>query len=179
MNAEKWQDRYYVTLKGEEYRGYKDVSFSLFRVDMPEVLIANLLKPFDIDPKSEENIYIASYVEQTFSLKYVTKLIEYFGKWEEMKIVITLADKPATNLMGVGAIPVGGLQDFYMFSSMEGYPLNFKVWGYYDLRQCKEIETAPMFDSKIGEMIADADQTISDLENTNPADISEGIPFSF
>jgi hypothetical protein len=140
MKDEKWLDRYYVYLKAKEYRDYKDVTFFLFRVDMPEELIANLLKPLGIDPKSEENIYVPSQVEQTFSLKHVTKLVEYFGNWDRTEIIVKLADKPSPNVVGVRAIPVGGLQDFYMFSNAEGYPLNFKVWGYYDLRNCEEIE---------------------------------------
>lgn len=173
MNDEKWQDRYYVYLETEEYRGYKDVHFMLFRVDMPEELIASLLKPLGLDPKSEENIYIPSLVEQTFSLKHVTRLIDYFGNWDRTKIIVRLADKPSSHRVGVGAIPVGGMEDFYMFSDMEGYPLNFKVWGYYNLTGCDPID----IDQKIGEMIADDDQTIAELENANPADLSEGLPF--
>jgi hypothetical protein len=140
MNDEKWQDRYCVYLKAKEYRGYKDVAFFLCRIDMPEVLIANLVKPLGIDLKSEENIYIPSLVEQTFSLKHVTKLIDYFSTWDRTSIIVRLADKPSPGVIGVRAIPVGGLQDFYMFSNAEGYPLDFKVWGYYDLRNCEEIE---------------------------------------
>jgi hypothetical protein len=160
MNGEKWLDRYYVNLKAEEYAGYKDVIFCLFRVDMPEVLIANLLKPLGIDPKAEENINVTSLVEETFSLKHVTKLIEYFGNWDRTKIIVKLADKPSPGFIGVGALPVGGLQDIYMFSDTDGYPLDFKVRGYYDLREYKPID----IDKKIGEMIADSDQTIADLE---------------
>jgi hypothetical protein len=140
MNYEKWLNRYYITLKAEEYAGYKDVIFCLCRIDMSEELIANLVKPLGIDLKSEENIYIPSQVEETFTLKQVTKLIDYFSTWDRTSIIVRLADKPSPGVIGVKAIPVGGLQDFYMFSTAEGYQLDFMVWGYCDLRKWEEIE---------------------------------------
>ena len=35
--------------------------------------------------------------------------------------------------MGVGAIPVGGGDDFQMLNREPGYNLPFKVWGYFNL----------------------------------------------
>lgn len=45
-----------------------------------------------------------------------------------------------SNEMGVGAVAVGGLQDFLMISENPVYSLPFKVWGYYDLRHYERVE---------------------------------------
>jgi hypothetical protein len=37
--------------------------------------------------------------------------------------------------MGCGAIPIGGLEDFYQLCKEEEWTLPFELWGYYDLRQ--------------------------------------------
>ena len=46
----------------------------------------------------------------------------------------------ANNTMGVGAIPVGGGQDFHMLDKAPHYSLPFKVWGYFDLRGCELVD---------------------------------------
>jgi hypothetical protein len=50
---------------------------------------------------------------------------------EEQKLPIP------NNMMGVGAIAVGWGDDFYMLCNKPEYPLPFKVWGYFDLRDCE------------------------------------------
>jgi hypothetical protein len=39
------------------------------------------------------------------------------------------------NIMGYGAIPIGGPEDFYQLCKEEEWTLPFELWGYYDLRQ--------------------------------------------
>jgi hypothetical protein len=47
--------------------------------------------------------------------------------------------------MGVGALPVGGGDDFYMLSEKPEYSLPFKVWGYFNLVGCTLIDNSDTY----------------------------------
>lgn len=63
-------------------------------------------------------------------LVYLTHRRFHLLPIEEEKLPI------ANNMMGLGAIAVGGGDDFYMLYNAPEYPLPFKVLGYFDLREC-------------------------------------------
>jgi len=136
---EKWEGRYYVTLKvnnfshrGEKYDG---IEIALFQISMDENEAKDLLAPFGITSDQEDYIFSVSCVEETFTEKQADELINYFEKsYPETTGRKELADQPQKNHIGLGAIPVGGDTDCFEFYNNEIFPFNYKVCGYYDTR---------------------------------------------
>jgi len=124
-----WEGRYLVSATAKEFSQYKDVSFSIFRDDMPLEECEALTKPFDItDPQA------MSYADQTFTLEQAEQIKAWLED-PDVSVNIKPAMTPKQNCMSVSAIPVGGLQNFISFHRFPNYPLSFKIAGYYDLRQ--------------------------------------------
>jgi hypothetical protein len=51
--------------------------------------------------------------------------------------------KPTEAGLGVGALPVGGGDGFYMLDKADEYDLDFKVWAYYDIRREELLKPTP------------------------------------
>ncbi len=132
----KSEPRYWVTLIADEFDGYSEVPFTLFHTtEMSNEELARLVV---LAPGRSINdlahSYTVSAIEQTFSKTEVKQLYAYFKQQGNVRLRARRAYSPPNNSMGVGAIPVGGGNDFYTFSEVPGYSLPFKVWGYFDLR---------------------------------------------
>jgi len=136
--ADLWDNsepRYFIWVVESNFEGYPEVSFALFHPEMtaedlrPLVILAPGRTMDDVT-----HYYTASYIEQTFSKAEVKHLYAYFRARGGARLKVCRAHAPTNDVMGVGAIPVGGGNDFYMFSEEAGYSLPFKVWGYFDLK---------------------------------------------
>jgi len=132
---DKSKPRYWVTLITDEFDGYSEVPFTLFHTEMSNEELAPLVV---LAPgRSIDDVahwYTASAIEQTFSKAEVKQLYAYFKQRGNVRLKARRAGPPTNDSMGVGAIPVGGGNDFYTFSEEPRYSLPFKVWGYFDLR---------------------------------------------
>ena len=93
----------------------------------------------------EKNFYLASAVDELFTREeaeaFVAYLKERYGDdtarmWEYPTPV------PACN-MGLGDIPVGGGVSTCLVQWKEGYPFDFEVEGYYDLRDLEPTHREP------------------------------------
>jgi len=51
--------------------------------------------------------------------------------------------KPTEGGIGVGTLPVGGGDGFYMLDKADEYDLDFKVWAYYDIRREELLKPTP------------------------------------
>jgi hypothetical protein len=144
---ELWPGRYYVFAIVKKFEDigniYKNVLFTIFQNEMPEDEAISLLKPFGFTPDDEYWMYEKSYAEETFSAEQANELIPFLEGYRDTKAYLKPASKPSPKhgeiLSGVGCLAVGGGSEFYMFSNTPGYSLSIKVWGYYDLRQCKYV----------------------------------------
>lgn len=130
-----WEGRYLVSAMAEEYKGHKDVRFSIFQDEMSEGEIQALLEPF-----GETNLYLASYVDMTFTNEQAEQIKKYLeANNPDVTVTINPASIPG-KFMSVSVLPVGGPQDFYMFYKADGYALDYKILGYYDLRQHEQLQ---------------------------------------
>lgn len=128
-----------VTTVVKEYDGRKDVAFHWFYDGKrtPPRPYAELVKNYD--PTDRNASYSEDCIDEMFTEDEANQLVAYLNRThgddgphiiEEEKLPI------ANNMMGLGAIAVGGGDDFYMLYNAPEYPLPFKVLGYFDLREC-------------------------------------------
>ena len=137
---EIWPGRYSVILIAHEYAGYKDVEIQLFQKSISEEEASRLLQPFGITEKDEEYYRDAvSQIEETFSIEQVEQLINHFSKRQGTKIEIVPAYIPMPKHFGIGLYPEGFSSELITFNKADNYPLDFEVWGYYELKDCEQL----------------------------------------
>jgi len=145
LKTKEWEGRFFVDVVASEYsargRAFKDVSFKLFREDMPEAESTQLLNTcglFAEDFDDRDYCYTRSYVEETFNREQVKALRSFFSDWDGTTVHVSPADIPQGGYMGVGAEAVGGLTGFHTFVKAEQVPgsFGFAFCGYFDLRGC-------------------------------------------
>jgi len=125
---ELWPGRYMVRAD------YPDGKMILFQNDMTVEQARELLEPLGFSPDDEKNPYIQSLAEETFTEEEADKLIAFMESFKDTKAEKVPALKPTEGGIGVGALPVGGWDGFYMLDRMDNYDLPFKAWAYYDMR---------------------------------------------
>jgi hypothetical protein len=103
---------------------------------MTEEELKELLEPLGFTSEMENYLYICSYAEETFSIEQAQELLLYLES-EGVSARIRVATKPDKDIIGFGALPVGGETDFLLISEMENYNLSFKVNAYIDFRQAE------------------------------------------
>jgi hypothetical protein len=143
---------YCVTTITREYRGCKNVTFQWFRSEP-----GTTRRPYgelitDYDPRDEHRGYAEGAIDELFTADEAAELAAYLDREHGNHAVttITKADPPIRNdVMGVGAIPVGGGDDFYMLCEKPGYSLRYKVWGYYDLVGCELIDGSDVYRERL------------------------------
>ena len=140
----KSEPRYYASLVTPGYKGWQDVEFHLFHTEMSEAEMSELVV---LAPnRTIEDVskwYTGTAIEQTFSRAEVLQLYDYFKvNYEGDCLKLKRAHAPGNHCMGYGAYAVGGGDDFYMFDHVENYSLPFKVWGYFNLRDCERVGEA-------------------------------------
>jgi hypothetical protein len=133
---------YKVTTMVSKYHGCKNVQFIWFRCEPgPQKRpYAELIENYD--PEGDQ-YYAEDHIEELFTEDEAQSLKAYLDRehGHEGTTTISEADLPyPNNLMGVGAIAVGGGDDFYQLCDEPEYSLPFKVWGYFDLVGCELLD---------------------------------------
>jgi len=124
---------------------YKDVWINWFvnRNEVDESPVPYKDAIVDYDPTTDKG-YTEEYVKELFTEVEAKVFSAYLLAVHGPDVTTTL--KEITLPMDckkkgpVGAMAVGGSNDFHMLSEESGYNLKFKVWGYYDVRGCERIE---------------------------------------
>jgi hypothetical protein len=134
---------YRVRTTVKAFSGCRDVVFKWFRHAMPQGRrpYADLIR--DYEPGNRAMSYAEGLVEELFTWDEARQLRGYLEQHDrdEGETVIEEVSLPIENSwMGVGALPVGGGDDFYMLSEAPEYSLPFKVWGYFNLVGCTRID---------------------------------------
>jgi hypothetical protein len=94
--------------------------------------------------RGEPHSYEQDYVEELFTREEADQLAEYLRTAHDTDVSIEPISTPVPgNIMGVGAIAVGGPCDFYMLSDEDGYSLPFKAWGYYSIEPLDVVRKSP------------------------------------
>ena len=135
--AELWPGRYYVDAD------YPDGKMRLFQPEMEEEEVRELLEPYGFTPDNLNYLYIKSQAEETFTEEQADKLIAFMESFKDTKAEKVPALKPTEGGIGVGALPVGGGDGFYMLDKADEYDLDFKVWAYYDIRREELLKPTP------------------------------------
>ena len=139
-----------LSLTADEYyhrgRIYKDVTFSLFKDDYKELDLdypALIKAPQPTKPSEAwtDWHYAKDFINaDLFTPEEVEQVRSYFAG----KTNVTLKTKPYTDfpigaIISVGAVPIGGLTDVYMFDKSEGFDCPISFRGFFDLRVCREV----------------------------------------
>jgi len=78
-----------------------------------------------------------SAVDELFTLNQARNLANYLASSfdnREAHHKIEHGDFPfEPDQSGISDVPVGGMRDLWILPEVEGYPLGFNVWGFYDL----------------------------------------------
>lgn len=128
----------------DDYRGFKDVQFHWFvskrqeSIIMPEKAITGYTK---LDERGR--FYALDYMNELLTENEVEALRTYLKENHDTDLEAVEVKLPiwGAGTMGVGALPVGGLTDFYMLAYEDNYDLDVPIWGYYDLGSCEEVKT--------------------------------------
>jgi hypothetical protein len=133
----------------KEFHGHRNVMLEFFvegrkqRLFGPDgslgIAYSDVIKDYDVSD------YCARYAEGAVEECFTEAEANEFIAWTKQHrndhgAMITPVTLPISkNSMGCGAVPVGGLVDHLMVGEAEDYDLPFKVYGYFDLRQCEQI----------------------------------------
>lgn len=137
---EKLPKLYGVTSVVKKYDNYKEVPFNWFVSDRKKPLI-----PYEkaIMNYVKGDGYSEGAIDESFTKQEADQLVTYLQREHKEAILETniVEEKLpiASNSMGFGATPVGGGDGFYMLEKEKNYNLPFKIWGYFDLRNCKNV----------------------------------------
>lgn len=132
--AELWPGRYYVEADYPE--GY----MMLFQPEMTDEEARELLEPYGL-----KTPYAKSLAEETFTEEQADKLVAFMESFKGTKAEKRPALKPTEAGIGVGALPVGGDDGFFMLDKTDEYDLPFKVWAYFK----ESLESTPEEDEEL------------------------------
>ena len=134
----KPERRFEAYLIVPRFRGYRNVEMTLFKKDSENntdtIDFAKVIKDY-VPPADGHKSYPEEYIKELFIWEEVEAMKECFKHWYNVEIFYhNEVDFPISNdRFGVGSRGQGRLYGFYMFDMSENYPLNFDIWGYYDL----------------------------------------------
>ena len=131
---ELWPGRYYVEAD------YPDGYMMLFQPEMTEEEARELLEPYGL-----KTPYAKSIAEETFTEEQADKVIAFMESFKGTKAEKRPALKPTEAGLGVGALPVGGDDGFFMLDKTDEYDLPFKVWAYFK----ESLESTPEEDEEL------------------------------
>lgn len=132
--AELWPGRYYVEAD------YPDGYMMLFQPEMTDEEARELLEPYGL-----KTPYAKSIAEETFTEEQADKVIAFMESFKGTKAEKRPALKPTEAGLGVGALPVGGDDGFFMLDKTDEYDLPFKVWAYFK----ESLESTPEEDEEL------------------------------
>ena len=143
--AYKPERRFEACLIVPRFKGCRNVKMILFKKDSE-----NNADTFDfpkaikdyVPPADGDKSYPEEYIKELFTWEEVEAMKECFKHWDNVETFYhTEVDFPiSNNRFGVGSRGQGRLYGFYMFDISENYPLEFDVWGYFDLERYGVIE---------------------------------------
>jgi hypothetical protein len=127
------------------YSGHRDVVFHWFARRKPGFSRwphAELIAGYDeLDPTSR--CYAEDALDELFDKAEADALVAYlereYGGAGETTIEEVNLPFPG-NIVGYLAAAVGGGNDFYTLDEELAYTLPFRVWGYFDLRDCEPVD---------------------------------------
>jgi hypothetical protein len=174
---------FHVTSTITEFHGCKDVCMAWFNTAdaWPDLPFAALIEGYD-ELAPDLRCYPEMYVAELFTAEQAVALVTYLDQHHGHESVQTTrrVKLPVPgNIMGYGAIPVGGLQDFHLLCKEKEWTLPFEVWGYYDLRQHEPVagheaaRTQPLTTPRRASWDTNAanDNTLTDnIKPTKPVD---------
>jgi hypothetical protein len=134
--------RYDIYVRVDEFMGFRDVSLHLFWGEGLGRKAVELLKACKLRPEDfgSDWSYMQSELEQSFGKSEVKALREFFSGVPGYTMSVESHPQPTGLGMGVSALPYGGLTGRVKVSALEGFPLDFDVWGYYDLSGYEPID---------------------------------------
>lgn len=142
---------YYASSTIDNFRGCDKVHVAWFHSGehQPPAPYEQLVEGWgDMDDPSRA--YAQSAVEDLFTADETEALRSHLKEYGTA-LNIEKAELPLpSEIMGCGAIPVGGPQGFLELHRGEGYPLPFEVAGYYDLRHALRKFVPPTLDPDPG-----------------------------
>lgn len=125
----------------EIYHGHRDVAFHWFACCRRRPLpYAELIAGYE---EADGLGYAELLLDELFDRTEAEALVAYLDREHRGagKTTIEAVKLPiARNIMGYGAMAVGGSDDFFALDKQPGYSLPFRVWGYYDLRGCEPVD---------------------------------------
>jgi hypothetical protein len=137
-----------------DYKDYKGIQFQFFVENRknPIIKYKKGIKGYKTISKEWQK-YAEDLFDEYFTKSEVKELTRYLEEKHDIKntaLTIKEVQLPidATRCLPIGAIPVGGMTDFYMLSKEDGYNLSVPIWAYFDLRH----ETKPAGQNYFGEI---------------------------
>ena len=133
----------------KEHGGCKDVVFYWFKAEEKSGARPYHELTADYSPEDEHIGYAEGAIDEYFTQDEAEQLAAYLDGIGSGPTTITEVSLPiANNILGYGALPVGGGDDFYMPAKRPDYTLPFAVWGYFDLRGCRLIDGSGIFEHR-------------------------------
>lgn len=137
---------YYVRSTVPEFKGFKHVVITWFMRDRAQPLAPYheaIVGYAELD--DSDRVYARDLLDEMFTEDEARKLIVWLNanrpgthvRAEETTTPIKAREDGAL-MIGIGAIPVGGLQDCLTPNEAQ-WDLPFEVQGYYNLRYCEEV----------------------------------------
>jgi hypothetical protein len=138
-----------------EFEGCKDVHFHWFRegVVSPPRPYADLIENYD--PQYECAHYAEGCLDELFAEDEANQLknyIEQEQRYVHCTGITTLHEEElpiSADSMGIGALPVGGGDDFLVVYERPGYPLPFKSLAYYTLVGCERLDGSDAYHHRL------------------------------
>jgi hypothetical protein len=134
---------YEVSTVTSAYHGCRDVKFIWFRCprgDEPARPYSELIENYDPEKKQ---YYEEGAIDELFTFDEANALKEYLDREHGSQGVTEIKEAKLPcpqNAIGIGAMSVGGGDDFYTLNEEKAYSLPFKVWGYFNLRGCELVD---------------------------------------
>jgi hypothetical protein len=140
---------YRASTSVSEFNGHREVTLHWFvdrRTIPAQRPYAELIA--DYDPAQNDTYYLEDAIDELFSADEVAAFVGWLkdnrGATDKDTAVDEAALPIASDIIGFGAIAVGGPQDFLCMAEVAGAPaaspLGFTVLGYYDLRASEPID---------------------------------------
>ena len=142
---------YHIRSTVKQFRGFKNVGITWFmrRRQQSVAPYAELIVDYAKLERDEDRFYSENNVDEMFTEDEARALLAWLNEHRPAAHVLLPQAMPilARNdsgalLIGMGAIAVGGLQDFLEPNETD-WNLPFKVLGYYDLRFHEQVDGTP------------------------------------
>jgi hypothetical protein len=139
---------YNVITTVREFSGCRNVPFWWFRHEMPQGKrpYADLVNGY-----VPGNQYAEELIEELFTEDEARLLKAYLDEHHGHEGETLIKERPLpvpNNCYGLGCRAVGGEDDFFELNREPEYSLPFKVWGYFNLLGCTQIDNGDTYRKK-------------------------------